>query len=124
MRRHVGHVGAVEHHPSRPGPRLAEDGHHQRRLAGPVGADQGYDLAAIDLDIDVAQRLDLAIAGVDSIDGQEGRHDRPSCDSGPAAGITGSAAAATTAAGATAPVTASATSFSTTGSSSSSSTPR
>jgi hypothetical protein len=78
VRRQIGDIGAVEHHPSGPGPRLTENGHHQRRLAGAVGADQGDDLAAIDLDVDVAQRLDLAIEGIDPLDIQERRHGRPS----------------------------------------------
>ncbi|MEY9246242.1 hypothetical protein ABIF27_006897 [Bradyrhizobium elkanii] len=59
--RHAGDVAAVELDRAGAGARPAEDRHHQRRLAGAVGADQGDDLAAIDLDIDALQRLDLAI---------------------------------------------------------------
>ena len=53
------------------GPRLAADRHHQRRLAGAVGADQGDDLALVDLEVDAAERDDLAVVGADAADGEE-----------------------------------------------------
>src|SRR5690606_26393387 len=53
------------------GARLAADGHHQRRLAGAVGADQRDDLAAVDVDVDAAQRDDLAVIGLDPAHGQQ-----------------------------------------------------
>jgi len=54
------------------GARLAEDRHHQRRLAGAVGADQGDDLARIDVEIDALQRLDLAVGGAKAADREQG----------------------------------------------------
>ena len=43
--RHLRDVAAVEQDLPRAGAWLAEDRHHQRRLAGAVGADQGDDFA-------------------------------------------------------------------------------
>ena len=63
VRRHVGDVAAVEQDLARAGARPAEDRHHQRRLAGAVGADQRDDLAGVDVEIDALQRLDLAVGG-------------------------------------------------------------
>src|SRR6476661_2972547 len=45
------------------GARLAEDRHHQGRLAGAIGADQGDDLARLDVEIDALERFNLAIGG-------------------------------------------------------------
>jgi hypothetical protein len=45
---------------------------HQRRLAGAVVADQGDDLALIDIEVDVGQRPDGAEAFRDASDGQDG----------------------------------------------------
>ena len=47
-------------------PRVAADGHQQRRFAGAVGADQGDDLARLDFHIDALQRLDGAVEGVNA----------------------------------------------------------
>ena len=60
MRRHVGDVGAVEHHLAGGG--LVEAGQHvQRRgLAGTVRPDQGMDTAPPDLDIDIVDRFQAA----------------------------------------------------------------
>jgi hypothetical protein len=51
--------------------RLAEDRHHQRRLAGAVGADQRHDLSGVDGEIDTLQRLDLAIGGAQVADREQ-----------------------------------------------------
>ncbi len=45
------------------GARVAADGHHQGRLAGPVGADQGDYFAGVDVQVDAAERHDLAVEG-------------------------------------------------------------
>ncbi|MGY4377548.1 hypothetical protein ACVWZ3_005187 [Bradyrhizobium sp. i1.3.6] len=76
--RNVGDVSAFVQDLAGAGARLAEDRHHQRRLAGAVGADQRDDLAGADLDIDALQRLDLAVGGAQAPDRQQGsgrRHD-------------------------------------------------
>ena len=75
VRRHAGDVLAVELDMAGAGARLAEDRHHQRRLAGAVGADQGDDLAGVDLEIDALQRLDLAVGGAQAAD-----REQRSCD--------------------------------------------
>ena len=72
MCRHVRDVAAIEQDLSGAGARLAENRHHQGRLAGAVGADQGYDLARVDLEIDPFQRLDLAIGGAQRLNCQQG----------------------------------------------------
>jgi hypothetical protein len=54
--------------------RRAADGHQQGRLAGAVGADQGDDLALVHMQIDAAQRLDVAVERVDAGDFQHCRH--------------------------------------------------
>ncbi|MFK4700966.1 hypothetical protein ABIF42_006560 [Bradyrhizobium diazoefficiens] len=69
---HVGDVAAFVQDLAGTGPRLAEDGHHQRRLAGAVGADQRHDLAGIDFDVDALQRLDLAVGGAKAADREQG----------------------------------------------------
>ena len=63
-----GDVGAVVDNRACARLRAAAYRHHQRRLAGSVGADQCYDLAAIDVDIDATQRDDLAVIGLDTAD--------------------------------------------------------
>jgi hypothetical protein len=69
---HVGDVTAVEFDPAGARARLAEDRHHQRRLTGPVGADQRHDLAGVDIEIDALQRLDLPIGRAQRPDGEQG----------------------------------------------------
>ena len=54
-------------------PRIAADGHHQRRLAGAIGTDQRHDLAFRDLDIDTLQRHDAAVVALDAADAEKGR---------------------------------------------------
>ena len=53
--------------------RVAADRHHQRRLAGAVGADQRDDLAVVHVEVDAAQRRDVAVVGLDAAHGQEER---------------------------------------------------
>ncbi len=73
VRRHVGDVLPVEFDLAGAGAGLAEDRHHQRRLAGAVGADQGDDLARLDLEVDALQRLDLAVGRAQAADREQGR---------------------------------------------------
>ncbi|MNS56966.1 hypothetical protein D3C72_898420 [compost metagenome] len=68
MRWQMGNVLTVEDHLTGARLRAAADGHHQRRLAGAVGADQADDLALVDLDIDTGQSPDIAIIGFDTLD--------------------------------------------------------
>ena len=42
------------------------------RLAGPVGAEEGEDLAVRDLEVETADRLDVAVAHVQALDGDGG----------------------------------------------------
>ena len=44
----------------------------RRRLAGPVGAEEGKDLARPHLEVDAANRLELAIALAQAADGDDG----------------------------------------------------
>jgi hypothetical protein len=73
MRRHVGDILAVEFDAPCAGSRPAEDRHHQGRLAGAVGPDQGDDFAGVDVDIDALQRLDLAVGRAQRADREQGR---------------------------------------------------
>src|SRR3954465_927741 len=78
---HFGDVTAFVQDLAGAGARLAEDRHHQRRLAGTVGADQRHDLAGSDFEVDALQRLDLAVGGAKAADREQGsgrRHDPPS----------------------------------------------
>ena len=59
------------------GARLAEDRHHQRGLAGAVRADQGDDLAVVDVEIDALQRHDVAVEGFDPAHGEQRLRHRP-----------------------------------------------
>ena len=54
-------------HRQQPGDRAQE-----RALAGAVGADDGDRLALVDLDVDVEQRLEVAIEGVERARPQAG----------------------------------------------------
>src|SRR4029079_16839013 len=75
MRRALGDVVAGELDRSGPAARRSANGHHQRRLAGAVGPNQGDDLALIDVDIDALEGLNLAIEGLDATHGKKGlRH--------------------------------------------------
>ena len=68
----LGDVLAVEDDRAGAGARRAADGHHQGRLAGTVGADQGDDLALLDVDVDALEGLDLAVEGLDAADREKG----------------------------------------------------
>ena len=61
VRRHAGDVAPVIDDRAVARLRIAADRHHQRRLAGAVGADQRDDLAVEDIEVDAAQRDDLAV---------------------------------------------------------------
>jgi hypothetical protein len=53
----------------------AADDADQRGLAGAVGAEQGEDLALVDVEIDVLQRLEAGAIGLRQIgDGDDGGH--------------------------------------------------
>ena len=72
VRRHAGDILAVEFDVAGAGAGPAENRHHQRRFAGAVGADQGDDLAGIDVEIDALQRLDLAVGRAQAADREQG----------------------------------------------------
>jgi hypothetical protein len=72
VRRDLADVAAVEHDPAAGDPAQAADGVERRRLARPVGADQGDDLAALDRQRHAAQRLDLAVGDVEVLDFEQG----------------------------------------------------
>ncbi len=63
--RNVGDVGALELHPAGARVEQAADGLESGGLAGAVGADQGHDLAAVDLEGDPPEGVDRAVEGVD-----------------------------------------------------------
>ena len=44
---------------------------HQRRLAGAVGAEHGDQLALLDLEIDVADHVERAVAGTEPLGGEQ-----------------------------------------------------
>ena len=62
--RQLGDVAAGERDAAFARARIAEDRHHQRRLAGAVRADQRDDLAVADFDVDALQRGDVAVIGL------------------------------------------------------------
>ena len=72
VRRQAGDVAAVEHDAALARARIAEDGHHQRRLAGAIGADQGDDLAGMDVEIDAFERDDVAVIGLHAAHREQG----------------------------------------------------
>src|SRR4029079_1694772 len=63
VRRQACDVAAFEQDMAFAGARRSENGHHQRRLPGAVGADQCNDLALIDFEIDSSERRDVAVIG-------------------------------------------------------------
>ena len=65
------HVGAVERDPAAERPVRAGDGAKERGLAGAVRADQRDDLAFVDREIDVAHRLQQAVADVEPLDREQ-----------------------------------------------------
>jgi hypothetical protein len=70
--RQMGDVAAGKGDVSLAGARIAEDRHHQCGLAGAIGADQRYDLAVRDIEVDAPQCGDMAVIGLDAADGEEG----------------------------------------------------
>ena len=62
---HLGDVLALEHNAAAAGTRVAAHGHQQRSLARAIAADQGDDLALIDMQTDLVDRADGAIVGGD-----------------------------------------------------------
>ena len=65
--------GAVDQHIAGVGLDHARENVHQRRLAGPDLAEQRVDLAAIEIEVDPAERLDAAEALDHSAHGEERR---------------------------------------------------
>ena len=63
--RHVGDVAAVEHDGAAGRLLDAADGPQQRRLARAVGAQQGDDLALLDVEVDAEQHLHAVVFDVD-----------------------------------------------------------
>ncbi len=72
-------VAAAERDRALAGARIAEDRHHQRRLAGAVGADQRHNLAFGDIDVDAAQRGDMAVIGRHAAHAQQRRGRAGAC---------------------------------------------
>src|ERR1700746_1576131 len=66
-------VAAGEGDAGLPGRRIAENRPHQRRLAGTVGADERYDLALVDVDVDAPEGGDMAVIGLYSAHAEERR---------------------------------------------------
>src|SRR5262249_48328154 len=58
-------------------PRIAAHGHHQRGLAGAIGADQCDDLSVVDIEIDTFERHDATIKGLHAAHGEEGSTHSP-----------------------------------------------
>src|SRR5205823_10232156 len=63
---------ALEHDPALARRRETGDRAQRRGLAGAVGADQGDDLALVDLERDAFQRLDRGVEGVDRLHQEHG----------------------------------------------------
>jgi hypothetical protein len=76
VRRKLRDVAAGEDDLAFAGARVAEDRHHQRRLAGAVGPDQRHDLTLADVDINALERGDMAVIGLHRAHGEEGRRHR------------------------------------------------
>jgi hypothetical protein len=66
VRRQVGDVAAVKINAALTRARTGEDRHHQGRLAGAVGADQGDDLAFEHVEINALEGADAAVIGLDA----------------------------------------------------------
>ncbi len=76
VRRHVGDVGAVEYELA--AGRLVDAAHQveDRGLAGAVGADDGEDLALVDVEGDAVDGLDAAEVDREAVDGEEAHRRR------------------------------------------------
>src|ERR1700730_6716602 len=66
-------VAAGESDAALAGARIAENRHHQRRLAGAVGADERHDLALADVDVDAPEGGDMAVISLYSAHAEERR---------------------------------------------------
>src|ERR1700747_3298900 len=66
-------VAAGEGDAALAGARIAENRHHQGRLAGAVGADERYDLALADVDVDAPEGGDMAVISLYSAHAEERR---------------------------------------------------
>ena len=75
--RHAADLACPRTRSSRGGADEAGDGAHRGRLAGPVRADQGHDLALLDLERDALDRGDVAVVDVDVVDLSIGSLSRP-----------------------------------------------
>ena len=64
----VGNIFAVKHNPPAGGARIAAQGAEQRGFPRAVGTNQGDDLALIDVQADVVQRLDLTVVRIDLVE--------------------------------------------------------
>jgi hypothetical protein len=78
VRRQAGDVGAVEDDAAAVRRELPAELRHQRRLAGAVGADEGVDLAARDLQVDAIGRDQAAEALLEAAHVEQRRVDRGS----------------------------------------------
>jgi hypothetical protein len=79
VRREPGDLLAIENHLAATGARGAEQGHHQGRFAGPVGADQGDDLADFDVEVDPLEGVDVSVMGVHTRQAQHAHCIAPNC---------------------------------------------
>ena len=71
VRRQPGDLAVLERDASGAGADQPRDGLEQSRLAGAVGADQGDDLALVDRQLDAAKHLNLTVAGMQVVDGEQ-----------------------------------------------------
>jgi hypothetical protein len=71
MRRLLRDILAIEDDRAVAGLRAAADRHHQRRLAGAIGADQAHDLATVDMHVNPVERTDIAVERLYALDFQE-----------------------------------------------------
>ena len=68
----VGDVSAVEDDGAPDGIEQAADGAQQRGLAGPIGAEQGHDLALLEFQVDTEQHLHLVVGDIELVQREEG----------------------------------------------------
>src|SRR5262249_34122967 len=77
VRRQLRDVFALEQDAAIDRPWPAEDGHHQRGLAGAIGTDQRNDLALCDIEAHTVQDGNVAVPGGDVADLEQGRAHKP-----------------------------------------------
>jgi len=68
----IAHVSPAERHRAGGRRQQAGDGAQQRRLARAVGAEECDDLGTTDTEIDTVQHADLAVAGIQAGDVEQG----------------------------------------------------